>query len=174
VIFIFRLSKWLYLPNYNVFEKMSLINANRLLKKRIYATVFDYGVIWIFTILFTVEFGKSNGIGGYLIDGWMFWIPSMFWFFYLVVVECYAHATAGHLIFNIKVESLSDQKITLKRIFKRRICDVFEISCCFGLIAYLVAKYSKNNQRLGDKIAKTCIIGKNESLVDFQFEFEKK
>lgn len=141
--------------------------------KRIYATIIDYTIIWAFTIFYVVEVGQPNDNGGYTVNGWPTLIPVLFWFLSIVISEYYLGGTIGHLIFKIKVESISDEKITLWRTFKRRIVDLLEIAWCFGLIAYLLARNTTNNQRLGDIIAKTCVIGKNDVNQEVVFDFEK-
>jgi uncharacterized RDD family membrane protein YckC len=142
--------------------------------KRVYATIIDYSIVWAFSIFYIVEAGHPNDNGGYTIDGWPALIPVLFWFLYIVIAEHYMGGTASHLIFKIKVVSLTNEKITLWRTFKRRIADVLEIAWCFGLIAYLLASNTTNNQRLGDVIAKTCVIGKDDLNQEVVFDFEKK
>ena len=81
--------------------------------------------------------------------------------------------TMGHLICKIKVVSQTKERVTLWRTFKRRVMDALEIAWCFGLIAYLLAKNTQYNQRLGDILAKTCVIGKDDLFQEVQFDFEK-
>jgi uncharacterized RDD family membrane protein YckC len=58
-------------------------------------------------------------------------------------------------------------------LFLRRICDALEISWCFGFVAFLLVKSSPYNQRLGDMIAKTRVVGKEEPGPEVVFDFEK-
>ena len=141
--------------------------------KRVYATLIDYTIIWAFTVFYIIEAGHPNDNGGYTINGWPTLVPVLFWFLFTVISEHYIGGTAGHLIFKIKVVSVSNEKITLWRTFKRRIADTLEIAWCFGLIAYLLARNTTNNQRLGDVIAQTCVIGKDDLNQEIDFDFEK-
>jgi uncharacterized RDD family membrane protein YckC len=140
--------------------------------KRVLATIIDYTLIFAFQIVYTLEFGERNENGGYTISGWSAMVPILFWFIYIVITERYAGGTMGHLICKVKVESLTKERITLWRTFIRRIVDCLEIAWCFGLIAFLLARNTQNNQRLGDILAKTCVIGKDDKYQEIQFDFE--
>ena len=141
--------------------------------KRVLATIIDYTIVWAFTIFYTVEFGEPNESGGFTITGWATFGPMLFWLVFIVIMEHFVGGTMGHLICKIKVESQTKEQVTLWRTFQRRIMDVLEIAWCFGLIAYLLARNTQYNQRLGDILAKTCVIGKDEILQEIQFDFEK-
>jgi uncharacterized RDD family membrane protein YckC len=141
--------------------------------RRVVATLIDYTIVWAFTFFYIFEFGEPNQHGAYTISGWSAWVPALFWFIFIVITEQYFEGTLGHQLCRIKVESLIKEKATLWRTFKRRIADCLEIAWCFGLIAYLLAANTKNNQRLGDILANTCVIGKDDENKEFKFEFEK-
>ncbi|HMH24417.1 MAG TPA: RDD family protein, partial [Puia sp.] len=81
--------------------------------------------------------------------------------------------TMGHLIFKLKVVSLAGRKATFSQVFVRRICDVLEISWCFGLVAYLIARNTPNHQRLGDLVAKTMVVDYAFMPDDVTFDFEE-
>jgi uncharacterized RDD family membrane protein YckC len=140
--------------------------------KRVVATLLDYTAVWAFTFFYIWEAGEPNGQGGRTVSGWPVMIPILFWFLYIVVTERYFGGTLGHLLCKIKVISMTEEKITLWRTFKRRIADGLEIAWCFGLIAYLLAANTKNNQRLGDLLAKTSVVGKNDLEHQIKFDFE--
>lgn len=141
--------------------------------KRVLATIIDYTLVWAFTIFYIVEFGQLNERGEYSVSGWPALVPVLFWFVFIVITEQYVGGTIGHQLCKIKVESQIKEKITLWRTFQRRIVDGLEIAWCFGLIAYLLVRNTQNNQRLGDILAKTCVIGKDDVNHEFQFDFEK-
>jgi hypothetical protein len=58
--------------------------------------------------------------------------------------------------------------------FVRRICDALEIVWCFGLIAFLLVKNTQQNQRHGDLLAKTLVIGEKDVYPEKLFEFENE
>jgi len=140
--------------------------------KRVVATLFDYTVVWAFVFFYFWAFGTPNERGGYTVSGWPTMIPVLFWFLFIVVSEIYLGGTLGHLICKIKVISMTQENLTLWRTLKRRIADGLEIAWCFGLIAYLIAMNTKDNQRLGDLIAKTSVVGKNDLVEPVKFDFE--
>ena len=142
--------------------------------KRVYATLIDYAIVWAFYFFYIVEVGSPNQTGGYTVTGWPALVPMLFWFLFIVVCEHYMGGTAGHLIFKIKVVSITKERISFWRTFVRRITDILEIAWCFGLVAYLLARNTLNNQRLGDILAKTCVIGKDDPNQEVEFDFEKK
>ena len=141
--------------------------------RRAAATLVDYTLVWAFSIFYIFEFGTRNETGGYTVSGWPAMVPVLFWFVFIVIAEQYVGGTIGHQLCRIKVESLIKEKITLWRTFQRRIVDCLEIAWCFGLIAFLLARNTKNNQRLGDILAKTCVIGKDDVYEELKFDFEK-
>ncbi len=147
--------------------------TRKYIGKRVLATIIDYTIVWTFTIFYFVEFGEPNERGGYTLTGWPTFVPALFWFVFIVILEQYVGGTMGHLICNIKVESQTKEQVTLWRTFQRRIVDVLEIAWCFGLIAYLLARNTQYNQRLGDILSKTCVIGKDDIIQEIQFDFEK-
>ena len=143
------------------------------ISKRVGATFIDYTIVWAFTFFYIFEFGTQNERGSYTISGWPAMIPTLFWFAYIVLAEQYLGGTMGHMLCRIKVDSVIREEITLWRTFKRRMADCLEIAFCFGLIAYLIARNTPNNQRLGDLLAKTCVIGKDDKYEELKFDFEK-
>jgi hypothetical protein len=48
-----------------------------------------------------------------------------------------------------------------------------EIVWCFGLIAWLLVRSTENHQRLGDLVAKTAVIGRDDTQTTIDFDFEK-
>ena len=141
--------------------------------KRVTATLIDYTIVWAFAIFYIYEFGEPNDRGGYTLSGWPLMVPVLFWFVFIVIAERYMGGTLGHQLCRIKVVSVIREDMSLWRTFKRRIADCLEIGWCFGLIAYLLARNTNNNQRLGDILAKTCVIGKDDEYKELKFDFEK-
>jgi uncharacterized RDD family membrane protein YckC len=148
--------------------------TKRYLGKRVVATLIDYTIVWGFSFFYIIEFGKPDDRGTYTVSGWPTMIPVLFWFLFIVIMEQYAGGTLGHLICKIKVKSQLKEDLTLWRTFKRRMADCLEIAWCFGLIAYLLARNTQNNQRLGDILAKSYVTGINEEYKELVFDFEVK
>jgi uncharacterized RDD family membrane protein YckC len=142
--------------------------------RRVGATLIDYTLIFALTFYYIFEFGTINENGGHEVSGLPALVPVAFWFVYFIITESYMDGTLGHHIFKLKVVPESGKKLTFGQVFLRRICDALEIAWCFGLIAYLLVRNSDHNQRLGDLVAKTRVIGKEDPFTEVVFDFEKK
>ncbi|RZK54780.1 MAG: RDD family protein [Pedobacter sp.] len=101
---------------------------------------------------------KPDGIAGLGVL-----LPIFVWVLYFVIAEKYCSATLGHEILKLKVVSVDGAELSFSQVFRRRICDAIEISSCFGIIAFFIAENNDKHQRLGDILAKTLVIGKNDA-----------
>ena len=141
--------------------------------KRVGATLIDYTLIWVLDFLYLVEFGKNDSPGHYSMDGLPALLPIAFWFVYFVITERYMGGTLGHQLQKLKVVSRDGNDLTLGQVTKRRFCDALEIVWCSGLIAWLLVRSTDNHQRLGDLVAKTMVIGRDDTHTAVDFDFEK-
>lgn len=141
--------------------------------KRVGATLIDYTLIWVLDFLYLVEFGKNDSPGHYSMDGLPALLPIAFWFVYFVITERYMGGTLGHQLCKLKVVSRDNNSLSLGQVTIRRLCDALEIAWCFGLIAFLLVRSTDNHQRLGDLVAKTMVIGRDDTQTAFEFDFEK-
>ncbi len=157
----------------DIYQKMKELTSTPKIGKRIGATLIDYGIIITFFIVYVYTFGEPNDEGGYEVTGLPALVPIGFWFVYLIVLEYNWGSTLGHLIFRLTVTDMQNGKPSFSQIFKRRICDIFDITMSFGIIAFILVKNTQHHQRLGDIWAKTLVIDKEE-LLDSRnhFEFE--
>lgn len=133
------------------------------LARKIVATIIDYTLIFAFYIWYLFEFGLPNEEGSYTISGVGALLPILVWVLYFVIAEKYCSATLGHEIVKLRVVSIDGAELSIGQVFKRRICDAVEISSCFGIIAFFIAENNDKHQRLGDILAKTLVIGKNDA-----------
>jgi uncharacterized RDD family membrane protein YckC len=139
--------------------------------RRVLATIIDYAVVFAFTFWYTMTFGTLNDKGGYTVSGFSVWGLVLFWGLWIVGTEGFCGQTLGHALVGLKVVSLDGSPISLGQSLKRRLCDAVEVSWCFGLLALILVKGTGNQQRLGDIIAKTYVVGKDqETLPEFEFE----
>ena len=132
------------------------------LARKIVATLIDYTLIFAFNIWYLFEFGTLIEDGTYTISGFEVLLPILVWVLYFVIAEKYCAATLGHEIVKLKIVSVDGTELSFGQVFKRRICDAVEISWCFGVIAFFIAENNDKHQRLGDILAKTLVIGKND------------
>jgi uncharacterized RDD family membrane protein YckC len=140
--------------------------------QRIGATLIDYTLGYSLSFYYVFVAGTRNDNGGYEVSGLPALVPVAFWFIYFVITERFMGGTLGHHIFKLKVISLAGKDLTFGQVFLRRICDALEISWCFGFIAFLLVRSSAYNQRLGDQIAKTRVVGKDDTNLNVKFDFE--
>jgi uncharacterized RDD family membrane protein YckC len=145
--------------------------------RRVYATLVDYTLIFALSFAYLYLAGEQQDDGSYRVSGWPALAPVALWFLYFVIAERYLKGTFGHQLFGLKVVSMNGNQLGLGQVCARRICDALEISWCFGLVAYLLVRSTDRNQRLGDLLAKTFVVGAKDTYPytkDFQFDFEQK
>jgi uncharacterized RDD family membrane protein YckC len=141
--------------------------------KRVGATLIDYTLVFVLTYFYFVAVGTKDENNTYHLTGLPLLALNAFWFVYFIITEKYMGGTMGHQIFKLKVISMDGNELGFWQVFLRRICDALEISWCFGFVAFLLVKSSPYNQRLGDMIAKTRVVGKEEPGPEAVFDFEK-
>ncbi len=129
------------------------------LRDRFLATLFDYTVIGCFSLVFIYQYGEINSEGGYMVDGIKSFIPLIFWFVYLIVIEFAFNASVGHLILGLRVVKIDGSKIKFIDSLKRHLVDFIDFFF-FAVPAILLIKNTSLNQRLGDIWAKTIVIEK--------------
>ena len=142
------------------------------LSRRVGATIIDYTFLFAFFIWFVYSYGEPDGEGGYVVSGTAALIPVAVWFVYCILAEGIFGFTLGHYAVGLKVRSADGNAISFVQVVKRRICDAVEISWCFGLIAYILARNTQFHQRLGDIWAKTIVVELKEQLELKEFDFE--
>lgn len=152
--------------------KYRMTNTKDYIGKRAAATIIDYTIIFVLTFTYIWFVGEPNQQGGKTVTGLPALAPLAFWFLYFVVAENSYSSTLGHKLVGLKVVSLDYSKVTFGQILKRRLADIIEISWCFGLIAFLVARGNDKSQRVGDLLGKTIVVGKNDLAENFEFDFE--
>ncbi|MEE1946939.1 RDD family protein [Pedobacter sp. KR3-3] len=128
------------------------------------ATIIDYTLIFGFSTWYLLAFGVEDEYGNKTISGLGALLPMLAWLLYFVIAEFYCSATLGHEIAKLKVVSLDGKKLGFGQVLVRRIADAIEIVPCFGVIAFFVSENNELGQRLGDMLAKTVVIGKNEAF----------
>jgi uncharacterized RDD family membrane protein YckC len=141
--------------------------------KRVGATLIDYTLTFALTFLYIMNFGEENSPHNYTISGLPALVPVAFWFLYFIITERYMGGTLGHQLCKLKVVSRDNHNLSLGQVTVRRLCDALEIAWCFGLIAWLLVRSTDNHQRLGDLVAKTMVIGRDDTQIAAEFDFEK-
>jgi uncharacterized RDD family membrane protein YckC len=142
--------------------------------RRVGATLIDYTFIFGLCFAYIYLLGTRQAYGGYQVTGFAALLPIVFWFFYFIVAESAMQATFGHQLLGLKVITMDGRKPSFGQVVVRRIFDAVEISWCFGLIAFILVSATTENQRIGDLVAQTRVVGKNDIARDIQFDFDGK
>lgn len=130
---------------------------NPKLFSRFIASLIDYAVIFCVTILVIFMYGEPNGQGGYTLTGLMVFVPVIFWFLYLIVIEMVLNATLGHYIMGLKVVKVNYDMVDFSDSLKRHLLDPLDFFL-LGIPAIIAIKNTPLNQRLGDLWAGTIIV----------------
>jgi uncharacterized RDD family membrane protein YckC len=137
------------------------------LRKRIFAGLIDYSLMFGMSLVMFIYFGEETSTG-YKLEGFPALTISLIWCFYMIGFELKFGGTLGNLVFDLQVVSIRDNStssLTFGQSFKRHLVDLLDI-WFFGLLGILLIKNTKYNQRLGDLWAKTIVI---DSTDDQQF-----
>ena len=124
--------------------------------KRVYATLIDYGLFFMFMWVYLMYFGTETATG-YEVTGIMTLPIFVFWFAYFPMVEGFWQATLGNQLLYLKVCQVNFKEIDMGHSFKRRILDVIDFMF-LGLPAFITIRNNSNNQRIGDMYAKTIVV----------------
>ena len=140
-------------------DNLSILTYKTNLKKRFFASLFDYIIVITLTYFYIDFFGTLNedGEGGKTVRGIMTLPLFSFWFIYFVVVETYFSGTLFHLAFNLKVLTVDRKRIKFMQALKRHLVDPIDFFV-WGLPAVIAIKNSDKHQRLGDMWAKTIVV----------------
>jgi uncharacterized RDD family membrane protein YckC len=136
---------------------MQIFSLKNNLKKRIIATILDYGLYFLFFFAYLIYFGHASKEGGQTVNGVMVLPLNIVWFIYFVVVESIYGGTPGHLAMNLKVLTIKGKDIDFIYSLKRHLLDPIDI-LLYGIPAYITIKNTPHHQRLGDLWAKTIVI----------------
>ena len=139
------------------------------LKKRIFATILDYGLYLLAFYVYLMFFGHENDEGGQTVSGLLALPIFIAWFVYFVVIEAFYGATLGHQGFNLKVLTLKRKDIEFTQALKRHLLDPIDIFF-YGIPAIIAIKNSDRHQRIGDMWAKTIVVDTTdpEQYLDIQ------
>jgi uncharacterized RDD family membrane protein YckC len=141
--------------------------------RRVAATLIDYTILFGISFFYIIKVGAEISPGYYSVRGVKALFPEAFWFAFIMLTERFMDGTLGHQICGIKVVSMDGNELTFFQVVLRRMMDLFDICLSFGLIAFVLVKATDGNQRIGDLVAKTRVIGKNDEYRVVKFDFEK-
>ncbi len=146
------------------------ITAKPHLKLRIFATLIDYGIYLAIFWLYCSVFGTTTSDGSWEVTGWPALPIFLLWFAYFPGMEALNGATPGHDIFKLKVVTADGIKPGFGTALKRRICDPLDIGI-WGLPAIILVSKTAKHQRIGDILAGTLVV-KKEDITEKEISFK--
>jgi uncharacterized RDD family membrane protein YckC len=137
------------------------VEPKKYIKLRIMATLIDYGIYMLLSIVYIYCFGHADDQGTMVVNGSAALPIFTFWFLYFVVLEAVNQATPGHEIVKLIVVKTTGERITLYDAFKRRILDMFDIGF-YAIPALICINKTPKHQRIGDLLADTVVVKKSD------------
>ena len=132
------------------------------IRYRVLAFVIDYLIFITIFYAMCVFYGQPSEDGiGYQLNGTPAFIMMLIGFFLWPFSEAYSGQTIGKRLVGIKVVNENFREIKTSQAFIRFIFGLIDFSCFF--LGLIVAYNNKNNQRIGDQIAKTLVIDINKT-----------
>ena len=128
-----------------------------LLKKRAFAAMIDYGVLFIIAMVTVQLFGIENPDGSRSVHDWHAWIPVVFWFILIPGLEAELGYTLGKGLLDLKVVRERKKDSPFAVAFKRHIFDFFDFFF-LGAIAIILIKSTDEHKRIGDFIAHSRVV----------------
>ncbi len=131
------------------------------MKKRILATLLDYGLFLLGAIVYIYYFGEPDENGGMKVEGLKTLPIIIVWFLYFVVIESINGATLGHQAMNLKTLTTNRKSTSFEHALKRHLLDPIDIFF-YGIPAIISIKNSDKHQRIGDMWANTVVVDTND------------
>ena len=91
----------------------NIVSTKSNLKKRFFAGLFDYSIIYTVTYLIFDIWGVPNSEGNIHVTGFPAFCIFIFWFIWTIGFEQYFGATLGNSIFNLKPISIRKNELKL-------------------------------------------------------------
>lgn len=144
------------------------------LKKRIFATLLDYGLFLIFFYVYIMYFGYENDEGGKTVSilyfsevektvsGLLALPIPVVWFIYFVAVESIFGGTLAHIGFDLAVLTTDRNEIGIVEALKRHLLDPIDF-LFYGIPAIIAIKNSDKHQRIGDMWARTIVVDMSDT-----------
>lgn len=142
--------------------------------RRICATLVDYTIIFFLSYAYIYLTGERQDNGVYKVTGFAALVPFVLWFVYFVIAESSMQATLGHQLFKLKVIDMAGRAPDFGRVLVRRLFDLLEIVWCLGIIAFVLVVSTTDHQRIGDMVARTRVIGREDPYPNVEFDFDKR
>ena len=148
----------------DILSSEEFIPARTQKRTRIFAASIDYIIIICFFIFMAYSYGErytpEGGGVGVRLNGSQTLVCFAFWFAFLPLVEAFTGQSIGKMLLGIRVVSADYSRPTFGQIIVRRIFDFVDWLPFFGIVGIIVASNNKEQQRVGDLVAKTIVVKK--------------
>ena len=124
--------------------------------KRVLGAIIDMIILIIVMIIFSFLFGTAEG-SSFAVSGFPAFIMYLLMFAYFVVLEAVSGKTIGKYIVKAKVVNESGGQISWGASIVRNLLRIID-GFFFYLVGFIIALATKENQRLGDIVAKTYVV----------------
>lgn len=130
--------------------------------RRVLAFVIDYAIYSGFWQGYARYFGVETEYG-YEVSGCLhFLVLIATWVIWLPLPEAIWGMTFGKWTVDLRVADMRGHPIDAGQAIKRRLFDPIDLGTCFGVVGFIVAKTNTGAQRLGDLVAKTMVIERDQ------------
>ena len=127
---------------------------------RFIAVVLDAIVLFVIGYILALTTGVKNE-SGFALGGGPAFLAFFIWFCYYVYLEGSKGATLGKMAAGIKVTTVDGERIGWREAFIRNILRPVD-GIVFYLLAAILVWSTARNQRLGDLLAGTVVVWKQE------------
>jgi len=132
--------------------------------RRSAAAVIDYGIFLALFCAYVYRFGSETS-EGYQVQGCgHLSILLVVWIVCFPLPEALFGRTLGKWGFDLHVAAADGRRAGAGQFFLRRFFDPIDLMGFFGLVGYIVAKTNPQHQRVGDLVAKTCVVDENAEV----------
>ncbi len=126
------------------------------------ATIIDIVIFWIMSFIVAIVTGETSG-AGFALGTLGSCFVGILGIAYYVVMETMYGGTVGKLALGLKVVKIDGTAMDWQTSIVRTLLRIVD-----GLFVYLIGAIlvwtSPTNQRLGDKVAKTLVVKKDQAL----------
>lgn len=132
---------------------------------RIIAQLIDFAILFVYLIFSAILYTQllSSFIASYpLVIILTFYVPVLF--YHLLCELIFKGQSFGKMARNIKVIKINGERPSILDFFIRWLSGLVEIFMTSGLLALLSILLSNKSQRIGDMLAKTTVVKKEEEI----------
>jgi len=145
------------------------IKYDRILARRVGAALCDYVCYFIFCYIYFLIVSEKleNGVRMAKLFPYDILVYIGIWLIWFPLIESLLGSTLFKLLFKLKVIFQDGSRINFYGTFARHLLDLIDLFFFFGIIGIILAKVTNKHQRLGDMLAGTYVIMKEDNKNTF-------